>query len=45
MRLRSFGVVLLGLLLTGASSVWAQVSTTGTMQVIVKMHREAVSQV
>ena len=36
MRLRSIAVVLLGLLLTGASSVWAQVSTTGTIQVIVE---------
>ena len=36
MRLRSIGVVLLGLLLTGASTVWAQVSTTGTIQVIVE---------
>jgi hypothetical protein len=36
MRLRSFGVVLLGLLLTGASTAWAQVSTTGTIQVIVE---------
>ena len=36
MRLRSIAIVLLGLLLTGASSVWAQVSTTGTIQVIVE---------
>jgi len=36
MRLRSIGAVLLGLLLASASSVWAQVSTTGTIQVIVE---------
>jgi len=36
MRLRSIGVVLLGLLLTGVSSAWAQVSTSGTIQVIVE---------
>ncbi len=36
MRLRSIGVVLLGLLLAGASTAWAQVSTTGTIQVIVE---------
>ncbi len=36
MRLRSIAIVLLGLLLTGTSSVWAQVSTTGTIQVIVE---------
>jgi hypothetical protein len=36
MRLRSIGVVLLGLLLTGVSTAWAQVSTTGTIQVIVE---------
>lgn len=36
MRLRSFGVVLLGLLLAGVSTAWAQVSTTGTIQVIIE---------
>ncbi|MGE3958295.1 MAG: carboxypeptidase regulatory-like domain-containing protein [Vicinamibacterales bacterium] len=36
MRLRSIGVVLLGLLLTGASTAWAQVATTGTIQVIIE---------
>ncbi len=36
MRLRSIGIVMLGLLLTGFSTAWAQVSTTGTIQVIVE---------
>ncbi|MFN7915826.1 MAG: TonB-dependent receptor [Vicinamibacterales bacterium] len=36
MRLRSIGVVLLGLLLAGVSTAWAQVSTTGTIQVIIE---------
>lgn len=36
MRLRSIGVVLLGLLLTGAGSAWAQVTTTGRLEVIVE---------
>lgn len=36
MRLRSIGVVLLGLLLAGVSTAWAQVATTGTIQVIVE---------
>ena len=33
---RSIGVTMLGLLLAGVSSAWAQVSTTGTIQVIVE---------
>ncbi len=36
MRLRSIGVFLLGLLLAGVSTASAQVSTTGTIQVIVE---------
>ena len=36
MRLRSFGAVLLGLSLTDASTAWAQVSTTGTITVVVE---------
>ena len=36
MRLRSIGVVVLGLLLAGVSTAWAQVSTTGTIQVIIE---------
>jgi hypothetical protein len=36
MRLRSIGVVLLGLLLTGVGTGWAKVSTTGSIQVIVE---------
>ncbi|MGC4083558.1 MAG: carboxypeptidase-like regulatory domain-containing protein [Vicinamibacterales bacterium] len=36
MRLRSIGFVLLGLLLAGVSTAWAQVSTTGTIQVIIE---------
>jgi hypothetical protein len=36
MRLRSIGVLLLSLLFAGVSSAWAQVSTTGTIQVIVE---------
>jgi hypothetical protein len=36
MRLRSIGVVMLGLLLTGVGTAWAQVSTTGTIQVVVE---------
>jgi hypothetical protein len=36
MRLRSISVVLLGLLLTGVSTAWAQVGTTGTIQVILE---------
>lgn len=36
MRLRSFGAVLLGLLLAGVSTASAQVSTTGTIQIVVE---------
>ena len=36
MRLRSIGVAVLGLLLAGIGNAWAQVSTTGTIQVIVE---------
>ena len=36
MRLRSYGVLMLGLLLAGASTAWAQVATTGSIQVIVE---------
>ena len=36
MRLRSIGAVLLGLVLMGAGSAWAQVSTTGTIVVTVE---------
>jgi len=36
MRLRTIGVAMLGLLLAGVSTAWAQVSTTGTIQVIVE---------
>lgn len=36
MRLRSIGAVLLGLMLTGISSAWAQVSTTGAITVVVE---------
>jgi hypothetical protein len=36
MRLRSITLVLLGLLLAGASTGWAQVGTTGTIQVILE---------
>lgn len=36
MRLRNIGVVLLGLLMIGASTAWAQVTTTGRLEVIVE---------
>jgi hypothetical protein len=36
MRLRSYGVLMLGLLVAGAGTAWAQVATTGSMQVIVE---------
>jgi hypothetical protein len=36
MRLRNVGVVLLGLLLAATSTTWAQVTTTGRLQVIVE---------
>jgi len=42
MRLRSIGVAMLGLLLAGVGTAWAQVSTTGTIQVIVEDPREVV---
>jgi hypothetical protein len=36
MRLRSIGVILLGLLLTSVGTGWAQVSTTGSIQVVLE---------
>ena len=36
MRLRSIGIFLVGLILAGASASMAQVTTTGTIQVVLE---------